>query len=132
MDLFMSAEIHKDIGPGFGAANRDVKNAVNSLLPGDYGPGVEKWYHIAIIMPATSAASYPEIREYRRDKKQAEFRLTVDFETFRTADAADKRRLLCESLLRSLTIMAEMDIPDFHTKLLYRDRAAVAAEHGWA
>jgi hypothetical protein len=128
----MSGEIHKDVADTFRKARNDVEMLVNSTLTrGDFGRGVEKWALIAIILPPGWGDGSPEVVQYHRKRRVAEFRLVIDFEKFKCADEVGHKGLIGEMLLRSVALMEEMSIPGFDLNSFRLEVRRVAEGQGW-
>ncbi|MGD9155847.1 MAG: Imm44 family immunity protein [Bacillota bacterium] len=131
MILWMSGEVMEDVGESSRLASNEIEEYINEHLQSiDYGPEVEKWAYIAIILPAKDEF-LTEIYKYHKRRKVAEFRLKVDHDKFIKANQLEQRKMLCESLLRSITLFPQIKIKNFDYKRLETDFARIAKEKGW-
>jgi hypothetical protein len=126
MKLWMSGEIQANAADAYRQARKDVENVINDKLSrSDYGSGIQKWIYIAIIREEDSE-DYGEIKKYTRRTKEVEFRLKIEHSKFTTAHSTEQKRLLFESLLRSIREMKELRIPDVDFQRLETDVMSIA------
>jgi len=128
----MSGEIHKDFADKYLTARNEVERIINTEWTNqNFGPGLDKWALIAIILPAGWGDDLPEVSKYHRKRRVVEFRLVIDFESFKGADDDAQKGLLCEMLLRSIDRMGEMRIPELDLGRLRSEVRRVAEGQGW-
>jgi hypothetical protein len=124
IDLFVSPEVSKEIT--FDDANLITligKQVKNLLLENDYGDAVKE---VAIIPTIFSEGTYKvlaykERKIYSPKKKEAEFRLKIDFEKFVRGNDAEKKKMILDNFIESITILSEKVRKDFDGKRLIRD-----------
>ena len=87
----------------------------------NYGSGLKLWSYLAIILDSKTDPYYPEFKRYSRRKKEAEFRLKINHKQFLNGSPDTYLRLMSESVLRSLNLMAEMKIKDIDLNRLMED-----------
>ena len=132
MKLWMSGELQNDIAESYRQARKAVEAAVGEmLLPRDYGPGIAKLAFIAMIFGEHGPADFKEVKRYNRRDKSFEFRLRIDHDKFVSSSASDQCRLVCESLIRSLSLMKEMDVAGVDVAKLQADLEGVGRAKGW-
>ncbi len=131
MKLWMSGEIHKDVADGYSIARNDVEGRINqAFLNHEFGRGLEKWAVIAIILPPGWGDRWTEVKKYDRRRRQTEFRLIINFETFNGASDTRQRDLIFDLLLRSIDLMEELPVPDVDFPLLRSVVLTVAKSQG--
>jgi hypothetical protein len=131
MRLWMGAEVDADVGESFRVLRNEIeKRANDSLASIDYGDAIAKWAHISIIRQVEGDA-FPEIVKYDKRRKVAEYRLKIDHRLFRDGDAQRKRKLVCESLVRSISMCGELKVNHFECERFLRDFTDVCQGNGW-
>ena len=132
MKLWMSGEIHIDVGDDYRQARAKIEKSINEALnPQNYGEGVQKWNFIAIILPQGWGENYPEVKKYNRKGRSIEFRLKIDFDEFRVSSSIVQEKLICQSLLRSLKLVREMNIENINLDNWEGDFMKAAFKEGW-
>ena len=102
MKFWFSGEIQVDVYETYSAASDEVVAALNQGLgAADFGAELTEWDLIPMITPVPKLG-YKEVRKYHKDDKSMEFRLKIDHARFKGTDDLGRRRLIVESLLRSL------------------------------
>lgn len=131
MKLWMSAEIMVDVHERYRTIRNEIEPYINENIgSGLYGEPVEKWAYVAIMRPAGDS-NYPEFYKYHKSRKVAEFRLKIDYELFKEAQELDQKRLICQSLLRSIKLFSEIGIKNFNHIKLEEDFINLAKAKNW-
>jgi len=131
MKLWMGAEIQSDLADGYRPARKQIESKINQVVASrDYGSRLMKWYFIAIIRKIDSP-DYREIAKYIKSKKETEFRKRIDYLTFKAADAFDQRKLIFESLVKTVHLMPEIGVPNFNHQQVLDDLLDLARTEGW-
>jgi hypothetical protein len=131
MDLWMSGEIQSDIGDDYRNARKDIVSITNDFLNGkEYGEGLKSWNYIAIIREIESE-DYNEVHKYNKRNKETEFRLKINYNIFRSADNKEKKKLICQSLVRSISILQDIGISNFDIKQFKDDIVKLYSDKGW-
>lgn len=105
MQLWMSSEMQANIADAYRASRKEIEKEVNLFIKDkDYGVGIEKWSYIAIIMEEESD-DYGEIIKYHKNRKDFEFRLKIPHNEFLLADSSKQKKLIYESLMKSVILM---------------------------
>jgi hypothetical protein len=128
--LFMSGEIEGDVYDSYRVARNEVEKRLNSTLENNSYGLLELWGVIPIIREVESAA-YCEIKKYRKKKREFEFRLKIDYATFKGADDLEKRKIIMAVLLRSIDEMRTLVSEGINYAQLESDVRGVATEKGW-
>lgn len=98
----------------------------------DYGPGLEKWFLLFIMLPPdVPGHDDPERIRFEKRNKAFDLRLHLSNDAFRKAAEAGRKALVAACMMRSLDLIAARNIPDFDIQALKADVAAVAAQEGW-
>lgn len=98
----------------------------------DYGVGLREWFLMFVLLsPNTPGHNAPERVMYKKNTKDLDQRLNVDFEAFKAGSTEVRQQLLYTCMLRSLDLMAEKKIPDFDAAALKVDVEAIAVNEGW-
>ena len=133
MTIWMSGELQLDIDQPYMAARAEIEEAVNSAISAkEYGGGVVEWALIPIIMDPGKGWVYREIKKYSKAKRETEFRLQIDYKSFRTADDMEQRRLVFAMILRSIEEGRRLNIPVFDLDGFEKDIRDVGIRKGWA
>lgn len=131
MKLWMSGELQSDVADLHREARRIVETKLNeSFTQRDYGGGLDKWIFIAMILGA-DAPPYEEIKKYDGKKKTCEFRLRIDYPSFKSADTNQRAGLLCQALLECLNYLDAMNLRGVETEQIRADCLEVARSSGW-
>ena len=131
MKIWLSSEVEEDASEALRQAEVKVKRAINSRLAGDYGHAVDEWAIITILRPQIPDG-WGEVYRYHRRRRVAEFRLIIDYDEFRSADADQRVAMLLRSILRSLDIFPRLGVVGFDVERFRRDILDVARSEGWA
>jgi hypothetical protein len=131
MQVWTSAEAMIDIEAPLRFASNELERALNASVGcEDYGSGVSKWALIYIIMDEDDPA-YPEVRRYKKRTGVVEFRLKVDHQAFKEADARTHRKLLAAAVLRTLDLSGELKIAGFDAERFKRDVVQALKNNEW-
>jgi hypothetical protein len=126
MKLWISGEVYADIADEFRVAILEVERRVNDVLADrDYALPLESWDVIAVIR---NDSVFTEITKYSRKKRDMDFRLVIDHAEFKSADANQRKSLICDMLLRSLDLLEAKGVS---VERLRNDFREVAASDGW-
>lgn len=130
MKFWLSGEVQADASDGYMEAMKDVEAALNTGMGDLEIPQLKSWDFIAIIRQLDSP-TYNELKRYHSRDASLEFRLKIDHGEFVRADPLGARRLLMESLLRSVeeartVVPAGMDLMRIGLEML-----AVAKANAW-
>jgi hypothetical protein len=121
-NFWMSGEIQNDVGDYYRIARNIIEPVLNQCVEGkSYGEGLKEWAYLAIILKPGIDEYYPEIKRYRKKKREVEFRLKIDHAKFLEGDSKMHLKLLSQSVLRSLELMKEMNIKNFDLPQLIVD-----------
>lgn len=135
MKLWTSGEVHGDIGDKIIRLQKIIEKKVNEYLEHkNYGGGMILWGYMSIVLPSDllPPSFFQEIKRYRKNKKETEFRLKIDYDQLVKADEKDTHRLICESILRSIEIArTEFKIVDFDLDVFEKDLKECFKKQGW-
>jgi hypothetical protein len=132
MKLYITGEVSESAGRGLQRAGAEITVAVNTAMSTrDYGRSIEKWYFGAIILATRLPGWFPETAEYNPDKHYVSFQRNLDHEKFVSSPHQGQCRLICESILASIKLAQNMDIPDFAFEEFKQTLVAVGVEKGW-
>lgn len=131
MNIWMSGEIQDDVGAVFRQARNEVEQALNdALAERHYGPSVQKWALIPIILPREDER-WGEVQKYDKRQKVAEFRLKIHHDTFKTATPVGQKSMICACLLRSADLFPLLGVNGFDHVAFRADVERVASDKGW-
>lgn len=131
MNIWMSGEIQDDVGDAFRQARNGVEQTINSdLSQRDYGPSVQKWALIPIILPREDER-WGEIHKYDKRKKVVEFRLKIHHATFKAAASVGQKSMICACLLRSVDLFPRLNVSGFDRLTFRADIERLATANGW-
>jgi len=120
--FWMSGEIQSEVDDKFDATWKVIEAELNQCVEGkNYGEGLKEWAFIAIILKPGFDEYYPEIKRYRKKKREVEFRLKIDYKEFLKGNAEANLKLFAQSVLRSFSLMREMNIKNFDLERLTND-----------
>jgi Immunity protein 44 len=128
MELWMGGEIQVDVGDAYREARNEVEAALKDVFAGDYGPGLVELAFIGMIDPTSF---YPEVKKYSARKKEAEFRLYIDYDAFRSATGLKQRAMICDTVIRAVRLLPEVGATRIDCERLVADILSVAAQKGW-
>lgn len=132
MRVWTSSESMADVYEPLRLASREVERELNAAVGSEsYGTGVIEWALIYIIMDQVDP-NFPEVRRYKKRKREVEFRLKVDHQAFKEADVLAQRKLLSETVLRSIKLSGELKIADFDVERFKRDVVQALKKNEWA
>jgi hypothetical protein len=132
MKFWMSGEIQSDVSDAFRRSCNKIEPSLNGFLEHkNYGKGLVKWSFIAIILSENGPKGYNEVKRYNKRDKTCEFRLLVDHGRFRDGGTKEHNAMICEALLRSLSLLAAMKVPDFDLSALQADFLEHGRNQGW-
>lgn len=120
MRIWIGGELYHDVDDF--DLSKEVVTAVNDRLKTtNYGSGLRSWDVIPIIMPKRRQIDYPEIAKYSQKKRDCEFRLYIDHAKFKKGSQAEKYRLYCEMLRRSLDFLESWNIAKLDVQRMRKD-----------
>lgn len=132
MKVWMSGEVQADISDAYRNVRNRVEASLNLALNElSYGAGLQEWDFIAIIRNDDSPMEYGEVNRYDSRNKSCEFRLKINHAQFKTGNTQTRTSMLCDGLLRSLSMLESMNVPDLDVSSLRRDFLAIAGGQGW-
>lgn len=136
MKFLISSEVYKEVGEKVRRVfHLSMEKLIKeNFLNKSYGGGIETWGYIPIVMPADLLPQqfFQEIKKYRKNKKEVEFRLKIDYDKFLTAGEREVSKMIAESMLRSVDIAeAEFGIKDFDFASFRNDLKSYFKEKGW-
>jgi hypothetical protein len=127
----MSGEIQNDVAEAHRVARKEVQSKINNRIASkEYGKGLIEWHFIPIIL-SVNDPKYHEVKKNWKNKQIAEFRLKIDHLRFKSSDPLAQKKLLFQSLIRSLRLFPEIGVEDFDHENLYADVIKVGEEQGW-
>ena len=128
----MSAEVESDVSQAYmELSNRIEASLNNGLLARGYGAGLVEWSFIGIILNDDTSRYYKEINRYNKKDKTCEFRLKIDYKQFKEGDMKKRTKMLCESLLRSLSLLESKNVPNLDLAALRQDFIDIALRQEW-
>jgi hypothetical protein len=131
MRFWFSGEIEADVGEAYRPVRREIEQTLNEILSDvDYGPGVSKWAFLSIILAASHSA-FPEIRRYDPLTTVVEFRLWIDYRSFKDAGPTTQKQMFYARLLSSVDLATALGIPSFDLVRLKRDMVVIGRQKGW-
>ena len=129
MKLWIGAETQADVFDLFRAVRSDVQKDINSAIElRTYEIGVESWDCIVILR---SDNDFKEIFKFSKARRDMDFRLQLDYEKFVAADDRERRRLLFELLLRSLSMLKSKGGNEKEIERLMNNVRGVGESQGW-
>lgn len=133
MKIFFTSYTTGKLGDKLGAIYMAMDEVLNERLSHkDYGPGLEQWFLMFIMVPSNfHGANDPERVLFKKKQKVFDLRLHLSNEAFRQADEAGRKALVVECIMRSLDLIEAKKIPDFDIQALKDDVAAIAHQEGW-
>lgn len=121
MKFWFSGELQRDIAKAYGAVSTEIEARLNEELGAkSYSPDLEKLAFLPVIMQ-TEMPEFGEVKKYHKKDKSAEFRLKIDYQTFKNADAAEKKSLFKKSLLRAVFLTGDLKIKALDSKQFLSD-----------
>jgi hypothetical protein len=95
MTFFFSGELDHRIYEAYRPARTCVEGRLNALCQGrDYGEAVTKIAIVPMILGSEFLEGKSERRLWQRKQRTADYRTIIDFEKFKTANEAERERLL--------------------------------------
>lgn len=123
--------MHTDVADSYRKARNHIEKIVNDTISDrDYGRAVKQWAFISILLPS-DIEGYQEIIKYHKTQKVIEFRLKIDYRSFKDGNEVAHKRLICEALLRSLQMLSESNIKNFDHVQLKDDFLEIARTNQW-
>ncbi len=127
--LWIGAEIEADIADSFREARRVVETSINGAIVGnDYSLPFSDWDCIAIVR---NDDVFGEITEYSPETEEMDFRLKLDYKTFKLSSKENREKMIYDMLARSLSILIGMNVSGAGFERLLSDVVAVGRAHGW-
>ena len=135
MKFFMTDEMSSKVSIKVKYGPNSIEDKIKTmLLNKNYGQGINFWGHILICDEPIiyEAGFFPEIKKYRKAKKEVELRLRINYENMLTANEKEVNRIICESLLRGVDIAEnELKINDFDLIALRKDLMTLFKQEVW-
>lgn len=69
----------------------------------------------------TEMPEFGEVKKYHKKDRSAEFRLKIDYLTFKSADLVEKKALFKKSLLRAVFLTGDLKIKGLDSKQFLAD-----------
>jgi hypothetical protein len=105
MYFFISGEVAKEAGNGYGPLATSLEKKINECIKGnDYGSVLKKIGIIPTIFDLQTYVGLPyqERKLLKRKKGEADYRLAINYDNFVSTDDAGKERLLVENIIESI------------------------------
>lgn len=135
MKFWTSGEVHGDVGDTTIRLQKNIEKKINDNIENkNYGQDITFWGFMSIVLPndLLPAEFFQEIKRYRKNKKETEFRLKIDYDQLVKADEKGIYRLICESILRSIEIArAEFKVSKFDLDAFESDLKKCFKEENW-
>lgn len=130
MQFWSSSEVQSDVADSHRPARKDLELAINNVIAErSYGDGVSQWALIYIILD--EGDDYPELNRYQKKNGVAEFRLVVDYAAIQACDHMEHRKVLAQTIVRSLDLAKTMKIASFDLDAFSRDVVSALAQLRW-
>lgn len=129
MRVFLSAEVQNEVSEALRQASNKVRQSIISKLADDYGPDIALWGHIVILRPKIPEG-WGEVYRYHRKDQSAEFRLIIDYQSFKAARPERQVQMLMESILRSIDLFPALNVDGFDVARFRRDIVDAAVAGG--
>ncbi|TDR25011.1 hypothetical protein [Hydromonas duriensis] len=111
MRLWISGEVCEGAESAVNLGAKLIEPCFNRLLEKvEFKEDYEKWALITIIMTDEFISAYPEIVRRSIKKKVLEFRLQIDYVTFKSADQQGQIKLVLDTLERSVDLMTQLKV----------------------
>jgi hypothetical protein len=128
----MSGELDGDVYDAYFEARKLVEGALEApMKKGHFGDGLVEIAFIPMILGPNSPTDYKEVKRYNKRQKTCEFRLIVDHDAFKDGSPNKRAGLLCESLLRALSLLAGMKTSDIDIAAIEATVISTARKEGW-
>lgn len=129
MKLWISSETQSDVFELFRVASIKVEDCINDIISGnDYKLALDGWDCIAILR---DDSDFEEVVKYSPKKKDMDFRLIVDYQTFKNGTDLEREKAVFEMLLRSLSLLEEKGVTGDGMEQLKSDVNSVGVNEGW-
>lgn len=109
MKLWMSSEAHISVAEELRILSNTIEKHINKYLE-ETGYENEELKSWDIIITLRDDDVFKEIINYRPKKKDTEFHLKIDYNTFKNATDKERVNLILDLLIRSLNILEEKGI----------------------
>lgn len=131
MVIWMSGELQADIDDAYRITRNEMESMINAAIADmDYGKNVMKWALIPIILNFEDPV-YHEVRKHHKARKVIEFRLKINHAAFKQADDLGKRKLIFQTILRSIDLARSMKLENFNLDRFEQDVRQVGLKNGW-
>ncbi len=132
MRFRMSGEVDRVVGRAFFETRKWLNEVLEaSLNERDFGDGLVEFAFIPMILGPNSPTDYKEVKRYNKRQKTCEFRLIVDHNAFRDGTPKERAGLLCQSLLRAISLLGTMQTVDIDLPALEAAVTSTARTQGW-
>lgn len=129
MELWMSSETQYDILHPSIIARNAVKKVVNTIIrTREYNLPLNSWDVIFILKESTDLE---EIIEYDPEEEEMDFRLRIDYKTFKEADEKMRESMIFAQLQRSVELLGEFGLNEEGLGLLKADLVAIGIHEHW-
>lgn len=121
MKFWFSGELQRDIAKACGAISGEIEARLNAELGSkSYSPVLDELAYLPVIMQ-TEMPEFGEVKKYHKKDKSAEFRLKIDYITFKNADLGGKKLLFKKSLMRAVFLTGDLKIKGLDSKQFLSD-----------
>lgn len=133
MDIFFTSFSQGKLGDEAATLYVPMNRTLTEQLGArDYGPGLQSWFLMFILIPPNfPGASDPERVLYRKKDRAFDLRLHMPFDAYKATDRAGRQALIYACIRRALELMAARNIPGFDSAGLIADVARIAEAQGW-
>ena len=129
MKLWISSETQSDVFDDFRKASLKVEDCINEVIVDKtYGLALDGWDCIAILR---NDDDFEELVQYSPKKKEMDFRLRIDYESFKSGNDLEREQLVFGMLIRSLKLLNVKGLDGDGMESLESDVKSVGAAKGW-
>lgn len=131
MEIWIGAEMDKEVGNDFRGARSKVESSINEFLVNRrYATDVTEWALI-VILRKRIPEGWGEIAKFHRKTWVAEFRSIIDFQAFTRANANRQLLLIVRCLLQTFDKAPSIGVIDPGIANFKNDLTRFAAEKNW-
>lgn len=103
MKFWFSGEVDVEVADSYRHVRNALENRLNALCAGrDYGNAIQKIAIIPMILGPKFQEGRTERRLWKHKEGIADYRMIIDFETFKHGDDASRERLLLENTIHAI------------------------------
>jgi hypothetical protein len=129
MKLWIGAETQAEVTESFRSIRTEVERAVNAAIASFKSDiGVDSWDCVVILR---EDVHLPEVIKFSKARRDMDFRLQLDYQTFFKSDELGRKQLLFALLLRSLMLLKHKTGLAAEFDQLTALVRAVGERHGW-